>query len=239
MEHGHDSDEIRERIGAAPRQSYLRDWIYGGIDGSITTFAIVAGVVGGDLSSRVVVILGLANLFADGFSMAASNYSGTKAELDERQKLRDMEERHIQMIPEGERAEIREIYRQKGLSGIGLDQAVEATTNDHERWVETMLREEHGQPASIRSPLRAAISTFSAFILCGSAPLMPYLLKMPNSFALSIGLTAMVFFAIGSIKSHWSVRSWWRSGLETLIIGLIAAIIAFAIGWGIRQLAEE
>ena len=87
LEHSHTKEEIRARLARDPGISYLRDWIYGGIDGVVTTFAVVASVVGADLSSKVVLILGLANLVADGFAMAAGNYSGTQAERDDYNRL--------------------------------------------------------------------------------------------------------------------------------------------------------
>ena len=106
MEHEHSAQAIARRLSRAPAVSYLRDWVYGGIDGAVTTFAIVAGMVGAELSNRVVLILGIANLVADGFSMAASNYSGTKTEHEEQAQLRAIEERHIDVVPDGEREEI-------------------------------------------------------------------------------------------------------------------------------------
>ena len=166
----------------APSFSYLRDWVYGGIDGAVTTFAIVAGVVGAELSNRVVLILGVANLVADGFSMAASNYSGTKTEHEEQAHLRAIEERHIEAVPEGEREEIRQIFRGKGFRGRDLERAVDVITADRERWVDTMLAEEYGLPKAVRSPLKAAASTFAAFVLCGAVPLLPFLVGAPASF---------------------------------------------------------
>ena len=79
MEHGHSIEEIQSRIAQQSSESHLKDFVFGGIDGAVTTFAIVAGVEGAGLSPTVVVILGFANVFADGFSMAVGNYSGTKA----------------------------------------------------------------------------------------------------------------------------------------------------------------
>ena len=76
----HTPEAVRERLLAAPRHSYLRDFVYGSVDGAVTTFAIVSGVAGAGLPGRVVIILGLANVAADGFSMAASNFLGTRAE---------------------------------------------------------------------------------------------------------------------------------------------------------------
>src|SRR5688500_13819809 len=107
MEHEHTTEAIRARLAEGPRPSYLRDWVYGGIDGSVTTFAVVTGVVGAHLSPTIIVILGIANLLGDGFSMAASNYLGTRTERQEAEALRAQEERHIQTDPDGEREEVR------------------------------------------------------------------------------------------------------------------------------------
>jgi vacuolar iron transporter family protein len=230
MEHDHSPDAISRRLAGHPRQNYLRDWVYGGIDGAVTTFAVVAGVVGADLPTRTVLILGAANLLADGFSMAASNYSGTKTERDDKDRLRAVEERHIDLVPEGELEEVRQIYRAKGFQGSRLENVVEVITADRQRWVETMLREEYGLPEALRSPLKAAASTFLAFLICGSVPLLPFVAGLPAPIYLSTISTAAVFFAIGSVKSLWSLMPWWRSGLETLTIGIAAAALAFAAG---------
>lgn len=230
LEHDHDSASIRQRFAAGPPVSYLRDWVYGGIDGTVTTFAVVAGTIGADLSSRVVLILGAANLVGDGFSMAASNYSGTKAERDEYAHLRAVEERHIELVPEGEREEIREIYRQKGFCGDDLERAVSVITAHRERWIDTMMAEEYGQPKIMRAPWRAALSTFTAFIFCGAIPLLPFVVNISRKPSISLAATALVFLSIGSLKSLWSLTSWWRSGIETLAVGLAAAALAFGVG---------
>ncbi|GAB4348849.1 MAG: VIT1/CCC1 transporter family protein [Oricola sp.] len=238
LEHKHTAEAIRRRLATGSKPNYLRDFVYGGIDGAVTTFAIVAGVVGASLSAHIVIILGLANLLADGISMAASNYSGTKTEVDELEKLRAMEYRHIALDPEGEREEIRQIMSLKGLDGDTLEHAVEAITSDRERWVATMLYEEHGQSGMLRDPMRSAVSTFAAFVVCGAVPLIPYLL-VPDGLAMAVALTmtTVVFFAIGSLKSLWSLTRWWVSGLETVFIGLAAAFAAYAIGFLLRDWA--
>lgn len=230
LEHGHGLTEIAERIGTPGKRSYLRDAVFGAIDGAVTTFAIVAGVVGADLSVRVIVALGIANVLADGFSMAAGNYSGTKAELDDAKRLRAIEERHIRLAPEGERAELREILRLKGLDGQVLEDATDAITQNHKIWIDLMLVEEYGLSPVDPHPMRAAIATFVAFLLAGMVPLMPYLLGLPDPFRVSIWLTGLTFFFVGTVKSIWSLSPWWRSGLETLLIGGIAATIAYYVG---------
>lgn len=237
MEHEHTAEAIGERLAAGPKHNYLRDWIYGGIDGSVTTFAVVTGVVGASLSPVVIVILGMANLLADGFSMAASNFLGTKAEHDDMRRLAAIEHRHIEVAPEGEREEVRQIFASKGFEGSDLERVVELITSDRDRWVRTMLTEEYGLPLEARSPWMAALSTFSAFALCGLVPLVPFLVGMKGAFAVSVALTGAIFFVIGSIKSRWSTARWWRSGLSTLFVGGIAATLAYLVGIFLRNLA--
>ena len=238
MEHEHSIEAIAARLSAGPRQNYLRDWIYGGIDGSVTTFAIVAGVVGAHLSPAVILILGFANLMADGFSMAASNFIGTRAEHDDMRHIEAIEQRHIDLDPEGEREEVRQIFGRKGFQGNDLQRVVELITADRHRWVRTMLTEEYGLPQQARSPWMAAVSTFSAFIICGLVPLVPFLLGASEALWLSILLTGAVFFVIGSVKSRWSTISWWRSGFSTLLVGGTAAVLAYAVGIALRDLAK-
>ena len=199
MEHDHSPKAIEQRLARGPHASYLRDWIYGGIDGAVTTFAVVSGVVGAELSSTIIVVLGLANLLAEGFSMAASNYSGTKAEQDQVEHLRRVEHRHIEEVPEGEREEIRQIFALKGFEGETLDRIVEVISSDRERWVKTMLTEEYGLPLEARSEWLAAASTFSAFLICGMVPLLPYLFGLDRAFGSSIAATAVVFLLIGCL----------------------------------------
>ena len=235
-EHDHTRESIRRRLSLGPKASYLRDWVYGGIDGAITTFAIVAGSVGAGFSDRVALILGVANIVADGFSMAAANYSGTKAEHDEYRRLRAIEERHIRLVPDGEIEEIRQIFAAKGFDGDDLERVVAVITADRERWITTMMAEEYGLASPPRCAWRAGGSTVGAFLICGLVPLLPLLLGLAYPFLWAIGLTALVFLAIGSIKSAWSVAPWWASGLETLGIGLAAASLAYAIGFWAQAL---
>ena len=238
MEHDHSVEAIQERLSAGPQHNYLRDWIYGGIDGSVTTFAVVTGVLGAHLSPIVIVIMGFANLVGDGFSMAASNFLGTKSEHDDVTRLETIERRHIELAPEGEREEVRQIFAAKGFAGADLERVVELITSDPDRWVRTMLTEEYGLPLQPRSPWMAAAATFSAFAICGIVPLIPFLIGFRNAFSVSIALTGGVFFIIGSIKSKWSTVTWWRSGLSTLMVGGIAAGLAYAVGVVLKNLVK-
>ena len=236
MEHEHTPEAIRARLAAGPEISYLRDWVYGGIDGSVTTFAVVTGVVGANLSPVVILILGIANLVADGFSMAASNFVGTRTEGQEMETLRIRERRHIAVDPDGEREEVRQIFAGKGFEGEELESVVNVITSDEDRWIEFMLTEEYGMPSQLRSASAAAFSTFLSFLICGLVPLLPFLLGFPSSFTVSLAATLVTFFLIGSVKSRWLHMSWWHAGFETLLIGGTAAGLAYGAGVLIARL---
>lgn len=230
LEHGHAPRDVAARLALARRPSHLRDVVYGGIDGAVTTLAIVAGVEGAGLSPRVIVALGVANVLADGFSMAAGNFAGTRAEAEETARLRAVEERHIDLAPEGEREELWQILAAKGLSGADLDRAGTAIARNRRAWIELMLTDEYGVSPATPAPLRAALATFGAFLLAGMVPLTPFLLGMPAAFEVSIVATMAVFALIGAARSRWSLRAWWQTALETLAIGGVAAAIAFSVG---------
>jgi len=236
LEHSHRPKDIADRLAAGPDASYLRDWVYGGIDGAVTTFAIVAGSVGASLSTKVILILGVANLLADGFSMAAANYTGSKSENEDYLRLRAIEEKHIQLEPAGEREEIRQIFLKKGFEGEDLETLVELVTSNKTTWIETMMQGEYGLSDISRAPLKAALYTFAAFVLFGSIPLVPFVLPMSASAMTATALTMLAFFLIGSLRASWSQRHWVSCGLETTAIGTVAAGIAYLAGHGLQAL---
>jgi VIT1/CCC1 family predicted Fe2+/Mn2+ transporter len=232
----HTPAAIRERLQAGHRHSYLRDLVYGAIDGAVTTLAVVSGVAGAQLSSSIVIVLGIANLIADGFSMAASNYLGTRAEEQLRERASRIEAREIERYPEGEREEIRQIVASKGFTGTDLERAVEIITSDRKRWIEVMLTEELGLSLDGPSPLRAAGATLVAFVVVGSIPLLPFIVQfiapeaLENSFRWCMLLTGAAFFGVGAAKSRFVEQRWYWAGLETLLVGGAAAALAYAIG---------
>ncbi|TAN47190.1 MAG: hypothetical protein EPN21_18310 [Methylococcaceae bacterium] len=238
----HTPHAIAERLESGHSHSYLRDFIYGAIDGAVTTFAVVAGVTGAGMSSGVVIVLGLANLLADGFSMAVSNYLGTRAERQLLETHRRTEQHHIATYPEGEVEEIRQIFARKGFKGKALKQAVAAITSDHQLWVDTMLQDELG--LALHGPVagRAALSTFVAFVVVGAVPLAPYVWEwlapgsVPAAFLPSLIATAVAFFMVGTLKSGFVAQRWYWAGLETLVIGGIAAGLAYMVGYLLQNL---
>lgn len=233
LEQEHVPQTIRERLRSPRGESPLGDFMLGGIDGVVTTFAVVAGSAGGQLSATTVIILGFANLVADGFSMAVSNYVGTRARQEEVRRSREDEEWQINEYPEGESREIREIFASKGFEGDTLDEIVHVITADRRVWVDTMMAEELQMSDVSARPFRAALTTFVAFAICGLIPLLPFLLELDRfdtAFTASAALGALTFFVLGLGKGMTVGTAPVRSGLRTLAIGSAAAALAYVAG---------
>jgi VIT1/CCC1 family predicted Fe2+/Mn2+ transporter len=225
----------------ATRTSTLSDWVLGAVDGVVTTFAIVAGVVGAGLSAGVVVVLGLANLVADGLSMAASRYLGAQADLERRSRASHRERTHIRLVPEGEREEVRQILAAKGFSGPQLEDAVDVIARDEDTWVEFMLTEELGFAVEPDRPLAAAAATFAGFVVFGALPIAPFIIdvavtEVAAPGAWSAGLTAAAFMAVGALKAWLVGLPRLPSALRTLAIGGAAASLAFLVGHLLQDL---
>ena len=164
---------------------YLRDLIYGANDGIITTFAVVAGVTGAALSTTVILILGVSNLLADGFSMAASDFLSMRSDI-----------------------------------------AVKEADGEED--------------AGDESPLKHGLATFVAFVVCGSVPLIAYIVPMPSDarFPVAIVLTFLILYVVGASRSYVTHRSWWRNGLEMLAVGALAAVVAYVLGASVAGLTD-
>ncbi|MDN3520104.1 VIT1/CCC1 transporter family protein [Halomonas ramblicola] len=233
LEREHRPEAIRRRLREPAGGQSLPDAILGGIDGCVTTFAVVSGAFGAGFSATVALVLGFANLLADGFSMAISNYEAIQAQREHLEGVRRDEHRHIEAVPEGEREEIRQIFRGKGFEGEVLERVVATICSDRELWVETMLREEHGLQTSGLSPLRSGLVTFLAFLVVGAMPLLPYAvpgLATGVQFLASLAVAGLMFFLIGMGKSLVYHRPVLASGLRTLLMGGAAAGLAFLTG---------
>jgi VIT1/CCC1 family predicted Fe2+/Mn2+ transporter len=245
LKESHSAEAIRDRLEEGPKHSNLGDFVLGAIDGAITTFAVVAGAVGADLSGGIVVVLGLANLLADGFSMGVGVFLGSRAVEQESSKLRTMIEHHVDVFPDGDRKAVRQIYAARGFGSDALEHAVTTITADRDRWVSEILHELHGVSSDPASSSRAGLVTFLAFVIVGSIPLLAFVVdvaidgSISSPFAWSAGLTGLAFFTIGAVKSRFVTGRWWYEGLETLGVGAIAAALAYGVGVLLRGLVDS
>ena len=240
LEAEHTKEAVKRRLDDAGRPNYLGDAVLGAVDGAVTTFAIVAGVVGGSLPGGVAILLGIANLIADGFSMGASNYEAAISQRGLVERARRAERRQIELIPEGEREEIRQIFARKGFEDPMLSEVVDVIVADRDLWVDTMLREELGLQIDTPTPWKAGGVTFLAFCIVGAIPLLPFALAqtVDGAFLASCIATALTFIAIGAARGAVLEQPIVRSALSTLLTGGTAAAIAYGLGHGLKSFVE-
>lgn len=217
---------------------YIQDIVYGGHDGIITTFAVVAGTFGADLPHYVVLILGFANLFADAVSMGAGAFLSLKSELDQYERLKKEELLEITMDPEVEREEIREAYTAKGFTGADLERAVAIVTAEPDRWAEAMMLEEHGLTrTSSEKPLAHGIITFLGFVVFGIVPLLPYVFGIlrEQRFPVAVAGTFVSLLLLGVTRSYVTRERLIRGALEILAIGTVTATVAYGVGVALKS----
>ena len=228
-----------EKVHTSTAGAYIGDWVYGANDGIITTFAVVSGAAGASLSAGVILILGLANLAADGISMGMSNYLALKSRRDYEKRQRRIEEEEVEQFPDIERQEIRDILVRWKVAPEHHDAMVRELTKDKKVWVDIMMREELGiVEQEVGHAARHGFATFAAFVIAGALPLIPYIFALPPDlqFSVSIAATAVSLFIIGAARSLVTKTSWITSGLQMLGIGALAAGSAYLVGSIVKQL---
>lgn len=235
-------EEGKKAHGRKDSYNWIPDFVYGGIDGAVTTFAVVSGVEGASLALPVILVLGFANLFADGFSMAVGKYLSDKSEIEEYKHIQNEEYKHLKEKPEHEREEVMEILARYGFKGKKLKCATEVITSDEDAWVDLMMRNEFNMTQENVRPVRGGVITFISFLLIGFVPLMAYVfngwfgLQEDQLFWVTVGFTLFALFIVGAVKSKFSPKHWILSGLETAAIGGLAALISYYVGYLLRGL---
>ena len=215
----------------------LRDIILGGQDGLVNVLGIILGlaIASGDL--RIILVGGLAATFAESVSMAAVAYTSTRAQQSFYESELAREKREIKEIPEEEREEIIEIYRQKGFSGKLLEDVVEKITSNEKVWLDEMMKFELGlQPVETKSVFRSSAVVGVAAFVGSLIPLLPFLLlnilqlQISQAIWISLAISAITLFVVGAYKAKTTVGDWKSSGAEIAVIGMVAAFIGYAIG---------
>jgi VIT1/CCC1 family predicted Fe2+/Mn2+ transporter len=243
------SESVKAHQQNAPEQhqseqgQYLKSLVYGGLDGIITTFAVVAGVAGASLSAGIVLILGFANLIGDGLSMAIGDYLSTKAENDYNRAEREREAWEVRNYPEGEKKELVEIYTDRGMDPEDARTVTDIIAKNEDAWINIMMVEELGIVEDSSSPLKNALVTFASFSLFGFIPLAAFVVSriftLPSSmnFPLATLLTGATLFSLGALKTRFTTQNWCVGGLEMLVVGGLASGAAYVIGLALGSLA--
>lgn len=219
---------------------YLSEFVYGGIDGCITTFAVVAGAIGASMGSDVILILGFANLVADGFAMSVGAFLSAQSDKKMYKKFMRSEIDSIKNDPKSERDEVRDIYREKGFEGELLEQVVDVICADDKRWVDEMMKNEIGLSEEKKSSFMIGLATFISFNLIGLIPISLYLVDLffplnTNLFLWTSVFTGLGFVIIGMLKAHVTKENPIRGVFETLTLGSVAAFLAYALGFALES----
>lgn len=225
----------RDRLVAKARE-YLGEFVYGGIDGSVTTFAVVAGSAGGGLDTKVVLILGIANMLADGLSMGIGSYLSTKSEIENFKRLKGevatdyaRNKSKVMNLVDG-------IYAGLGFEGKLKEEVVNKIGANEEVAIDTVLKYEHEEIYPSAHPVWNGVMTYAAFVIVGLIPLLTYIfqgalgLGDDQLFPLSCLFTSIGFIFIGVLKSVLTEEKMWKAVAETLFLGGIAALVSFYVG---------
>mmetsp|Transcript_27700 Transcript_27700/g.55367 ORF Transcript_27700/g.55367 Transcript_27700/m.55367 type:complete len:273 (+) Transcript_27700:53-871(+) len=240
--------EEATEVHAGGSNELVKPLIFGGLDGIITTFAIVAAVNGAGMSTDTIILMGVANLVADAISMGLGDYISSKAEADAVQKEYDREKWELENYPEGEYKEVIEIYETKhGVSNADATQLVGIFKRYPKLFLDTMFVEELEMmpPEGTEDLWKEALVTFLAFVVFGSVPLLAYVIALLAGadsgndellFAISCVATAMTMFALGVTKAKFTKSDPIKSGASMLLNGGLAATAAWSIGFTLEEL---
>lgn len=209
---------------------WLRASVFGAMDGLVSNFALIAGVVGGGVSSQTVVLAGLAGLGAGAFSMAAGEYVSVRSQNELAEQEVAKERREIERRPDAELAELAQMYVDRGVEPALARQVATQMSADREAAVMLHAMLELGvDPQQLASPYTAALSSFASFVVGALLPLLPYLLGA-QSLLPAVVIAACGLFAAGATVSRVTARSWWYTGLRQLAFGMAAAGLTWGIG---------
>lgn len=237
----HDLEKhIREEHRSSPFGTYLQEIVYGGNDGIVTTFAVVAGFAGAGAGGQVaglgvmaVTLFGLANLFADGASMSLGNFLSIRSEQDRYRKEERKEITEVDRNPQIEKAESMEILKQRGFSKDQAKTLVDIYATNTPFWVDFMMKYELEMANPFdENPVFSGLATFLAFVSFGAIPLIPYLFSLPvaDPFLVAVLATAFALFLLGLLRYKVTKESLVKSVGEIMLVGGISASIAYFVG---------
>ncbi|HEU5375503.1 MAG TPA: VIT1/CCC1 transporter family protein [Ktedonobacteraceae bacterium] len=213
------------------RGNWLREIIFGLNDGLVTTLVFLM-TVSALTQARTIVLIALGEVAAGGISMALGGYLSARTEHEVLDQRIATERWEIVHEPEEERAEVRDIYRHKGLRGDLLERVVKELTADEERWLRTMVQDEHGlvEGAPPRPAWQQGGLIGIAFVIGGLVPTLAFLLSLPQPRFWAYGLTALVAVVLGALKARYTSKGVVRSSLEFLTIVTFGTLAGVVIG---------
>ncbi|MEU5787153.1 VIT1/CCC1 transporter family protein [Micromonospora purpureochromogenes] len=221
---------LREAHHADVSGGWLRPAVFGAMDGLVTNIALIAGVGGGGVSPRSIVLTGTAGLVAGAISMGLGEYTSVRSANEQVAAEVAKERRELERHPEAEARELADAWVARGLPRDLATQVAEAVRRNPEEALRMHVREELGvDPDEQPSPWSAATSSFLCFSVGALVPLLTYLLGF-TSLWLALGVGGVGLFVAGAIVARFTNRPWWTSGLRQLLLGTAAAAATYLVG---------
>ncbi len=209
---------------------WLRAATFGAMDGLVTNIALIAGVGGGGVGSRTLVLTGVAGLVAGAISMGIGEYTSVRTANEQVGAELAKELRELRVNPEGEADELVGMWTARGLPTELARQVADVLKDHPEQALRVHAQEELGVvPDELPSPWTAALSSFVCFSIGAVIPLLTYLLGF-ESLWLALGVGGAGLFAAGALVARLTGRSWVLSGLRQFTLGALAAAATYAIG---------
>jgi VIT1/CCC1 family predicted Fe2+/Mn2+ transporter len=210
----------------------VRDIVIGMSDGLTVPFALAAGISGAGAATHIVVTAGLAEIAAGSIAMGLGGYLAARTDFEHYKTERQREIDETEQVPEKERSEVAEIFREYGLSEVEVKPMVNALSKNRANWVDFMMRFELGlEKPNPKRAGKSALTIALSYIAGGMIPLAPYMLvaNLNSALWVSVGVTLLALFLFGFIKGHFTGLNPLRSGLQTILVGGLAAGVAFAL----------
>jgi VIT1/CCC1 family predicted Fe2+/Mn2+ transporter len=224
---------------------YVQSIVFGGLDGIITTFAIIVAAAASGLNYGMILIVGFSNLLGDAIGMAVGDYLSSKAEDDHEKAERKREEWEIENVPEAEKSEMIDVYTAKGIPKDDAIKIVELLFKSKPAFLDVMMIEELDIMPNESSTVawKGAVITFGSFFVFGGIPMLPYLFsgnyhhigKLDGVFAAAVVLFAVALYTLGALKGKITGKKWWLTGLTMLLNGSVTTLIAYFIGVGLEK----
>jgi vacuolar iron transporter family protein len=229
--HRREYDHHTEQVHAAGG-TWVRDVMLGLNDGLVASFAVSSGVAGAFPSGNAALMAGLSEMLGGAVAMGLAAFISARSQIEFYKSEIARERDEIERWPDRERDEISAIYRDKGFTGPLLENIVAHITADPVRWSNVMMREELGfNEKSLDSPLRSAFAVGLSYLAGAAVPVWPYVFFAPGSGVIVSAIsTVLVLFGVGAAKTIITSRSWWKSGLESMMTGIAAAAVTYGAG---------
>jgi len=223
---------------------YIESVVFGGLDGIITTFAVVAAAVASQLSYGTILIVGFANLLGDAIGMAIGDYLSSVAENDHEKSERKREQWEMDNVPELEKKEMIEVYKNKGMSELDAKTVVELLFQSKNAFLDVMMIEELKMlPSENDGAWKGALVTFGSFMVLGGLPMLPYLFSAKYTqqasrdvvFWVAVGLFTLSLYILGAFKGKITGKKWWLTGFTMLLNGGVTTVFAYFVGYLLQE----